>query len=198
MTGFSAYTKTLLTICLFGLLTGCALEHRVDIDPSLPGASKDIDWCQYEYHTGDRNDLSLCSLYPLNGKQQEFIKEQIGYSVWSYKRFMKKKGYDVPTEQKVEPQFFFVTMDLLNNRDVFVRTDNHKRIAGRYIWKKGWIFVTKRAFTKKGYTDLPHEMAHWMNDNSGFTGTPGFDDEGVADDFEDFYEDMAPYDEVVR
>ena len=64
---------------------------------------------------------------------------------------------------------------------------NHgfEAIAGRYIPKKGWMFLTKRAFRKAGRTDLPHEIAHWINDNAGITNAKR--DEALATRFEGYY-----------
>jgi len=199
LTEFSK-TKALLTVCLLTLVTGCAPLSSSDPDPSLPGVSKDINWCEYEYRIGNKKDVPLCSLYSLTEKQQDFVRKQFGYTVYAYLDFIRAKGYNPKTEKSVAPQIFFVTMELLNNTEVFRRSDKEKnpRIVGRYINKKGWAFVTERAFTRNGYTDLPHELTHWLNDNSKITNNPGFDDEDIADQFEDYYEKVVPYKVAVR
>jgi hypothetical protein len=130
-------------------------------------------------------------MWKLTTDQVQFIENQYTYTNYLYDKWVKTQGdYVFPNKIKIEPYIFVIPFSLLNNSKVFLRKDGNDEgdIAGRYqIGGRGWIFVTERIFTKEGYTDLPHEVVHWLNENiGGITGTEK--DEVFADKFEKVYQ----------
>ena len=151
------FLSVLSALVLMGVVACVPASDNLNPDPWNAQSYEDRKVNWCEHVYYIHQDIQLCSMWKLTGDQI-----------------------------KVEPYVFIVPMKLINDRDVFKRTDSWDRIAGRYITNKGWIFVTERAFTDEGYTDLPHEVAHWLNNNiGGIAGTPK--DERLADAFEAYY-----------
>lgn len=173
------------------ILGGC-------MDPGLPskipeGRDKGSrNWCEFTYLTGKTGSRRVCSLYHLEEDHLKVITYQMGYAIDVYDDWIQTQGYSYQNKVTVEPHFYLVTFDLLNDASVFKRKDKRDRIAGRYIPERGWIFVSERAFTKAGYLDIPHEVCHWLNDLAGIDSDPETD-ERICSKFEKVYEKMVPY-----
>ena len=151
---------------------------------SRPSESrKKIKYCVYVYMISE--DIPVCAQYPLTNKQLAEIEDQFGNAVWYYREFLKKRGIEDP-EETIPLKIYFITWKLMQDATVF-KGGNHgfKAIAGRYIPKHGWMFLTKRVFRKTGAVDLAHELAHWINDNAGITNAQR--DEALALRFERYY-----------
>lgn len=183
--------------CVGDLFEGEVLKKAPKTLGDKVRESKAPLWCENTYLTGKSGTRRVCSTYPLTEEQLKVVYYQLGYTIDLYQKWIGNQGYEYHPRETVSPHFFFITMSVINDRKVFTRADNTGQVAGRYIPTRGWIFLTERAFTRDGYSDIPHEVCHWLNSNLGISKDPK-EDERLCRKFEKHYENILPWIPVER
>lgn len=147
-------------------------------------ASKDVDFCKYSYSFQLTNyDVPVCSMFKLSDRDIAKVDWHSERAVKLYASWFKKR-FPIPEDKKkINLSIFFVTEDVLNDKNIFPRNEN-SQIVGRYTYNKGWVFLTPHFFKEEGRGDLAHEIAHWAND---VLLHPREIDERTADQFERYY-----------
>lgn len=173
----------LLAILLAAILAACQPASSAE---DIEHHDK-VVYCVHKYTVGDDiTRIPVCSQYPLSPKQVQFLDDQFEYSCYLYRKFVKSKGFQIPNETEFELDIYLTTYEHINDPVYFPRNDENKQIVGRYVNGVADLYLTDRIFERQGYTDFPHELAHWMNNVIGVTDKGK--NEKLAQDFERYYE----------
>lgn len=148
-----------------------------DLERFLEEKTKKDQFCNYKYRIS--NQTKVCSLKPLSKYKLEVINYRTIKTLNIYPKFAKKK-----VKYKLPLSIYVIDIDSLNNSSLFKSRPN-KRIVVRYLKGKGKVFVSPEMFLKIGETDLQHELAHYINDNIGYSNEEL--DENLAYAFEKYY-----------
>jgi len=143
--------------------------------------------CIKRYKIGDELDITLCSDVSLSQPYIDEITNQYEVSKALYHDFVKSKITAMPSRTSLVPTIFVTSVERLNDSEIFPKKGKAGTVVGWYIGKNCGIYVTEAIFTESGKTDLPHEVAHWLNHVSGVSDKGSEEDERIAREFENYY-----------
>lgn len=186
-----ARVKILMACTLMvAMFVGSESAWAKESSPSDPTTAS-TRFCQHSYkiEQAGQNPITVCAQYELSSQNIDYLRKQFFNAGGLYLNFlrnekMRKTPKDI--DFTINPTIYMVTFETINNPSFFKRANPDEKIVARYVPVKGWFFLTNRIFdtSSDGYTDFPHEVAHFVNDLLKIKGPQ---DESLADEFESFY-----------
>ena len=151
---------------------------------NLALAAETTKYCKYTYPLKSLPSISLlCSRSELTTTQYNYLHLKVNNTMDMYPAFAKSKVFKQGTLKRVA--IVVLSYKELNDPKLFGKKSCTKKVVARYFPEIGIIYVMPSALAK-GVTDLPHELAHWINEHSG-EGGDGPRDEALAIEFEMYY-----------
>lgn len=151
---------------------------------AFPADAK-VRFCKHVYTTD--SGIFVCSRRPLAKKHIRAINRKFDRSLELLPRFVSKWGYRKASLTK-RLDIYVISKGLMNDSSLFGDKYKNENVLARYIMGKGYLFLSYGAL-RPNSTDLPHELAHWYNDNLGISSE--LKDERMAEAFEGFYKKHA-------
>jgi len=172
-------SQNLKMILMLTMLVGTFLFGQQSVYAKIDNK---VTFCIFKYHLD--NGTPLCSTTKLNARHLNTLNEHMEKSLNLLGAFSISKGYDEPSYD-IPLDIYVISHRMMNDTKLFGSKYRKHNVVGRYIEDKGFLFITYEAGLKRTSTDLPHELAHWANDNLGITEE--FLDETLAREFEQYY-----------
>lgn len=178
----SCMLKTPNLKCNLVLLLALPLAFFVGLCSGDTDPRAKTTFCKHVYVL--QSGHNLCSTKELSAGEVSNVNQQFKTSFELLETFASQKGYGVP-EYTIPLDIYVVPYAMMNKSKIFGDKFAGQDVLARYYEGKGYVFITHEEGLKPSSTDLPHELAHYANDNLGITNE--LLDERLAREFERFY-----------
>ena len=167
---------------IIGLL-GCALLLvSLSSSPTLASGNK---YCVFTYGIKELPESLICSREALGKQDLKGLNNKILKTLRIYPRFITKLGYKWSQPDGIN--IIFLNKKEINSSELFARDTHNRTVLARYFPKYNLMYLTLDAL-KPASLDIPHEMAHHINDHIGISNE--IKDEALAYEFEEYYTEI--------